>query len=312
MTRPCSISRRWAFTLIELLVVIAIIAILIGLLLPAVQKVREAAARMSCSNNLKQLGIALHSYQDVNKHLPDGRGDHVALPLRSWTVLILPYIEQAARYNQLDLTKSILDTTINASGVSNVSVIQQNLKPVLCPSDSTSAIPLVRTDLANATTLALTNYATNVGDHRNSSGTGYGPFPDGNWYDWGNGASDASKTRGVMTRHGYGATFSEISDGLSNTYFVGEVIPSWCLWQDWGFQSFATTAYPLNWRNKDCATGVVAPSNSSETITFRSKHTNGANFLFGDGAVRFLTDGIDYTTYRGLASRAGGEVVSPP
>ncbi|MCE9565704.1 MAG: DUF1559 domain-containing protein [Planctomycetes bacterium] len=306
--------RRWAgFTLIELLVVIAIIAILIGLLLPAVQKVREAAARMSCQNNIKQLGIAMHSYQDIYKQLPPGNGYGGPTPLRrSWTVLLLPYIEQGAIFTKIDLTKQQIDSTVNASGVSNLSLIQTNLKAVLCPSDSSAATPLTRTDNASSLTLALTNYTSNVGDHRNGTGTGYGPFPDTGWYDYGNSSDTAAKTRGVITRYGYAASFAEITDGLSNTFLVGEVVPAWCVWQDWGHQSFATTAYPINWRNKDLAAGTLSPSNPSETITFRSKHTGGANFMFGDGAVRFLTDGIDYPTFRGLASRAGGETVSPP
>jgi len=311
MPQSPSRPRRDAFTLIELLVVIAIIAILIGLLLPAVQKVREAAARMSCQNNVKQLGIAMHSYQDVSKQLPPGHGYGGLALRRSWTVLLLPYIEQGAIFSKIDMTKSQLDTTTNASGVTNLSLIQGNLKAVLCPSDPSSATPATRTDSVSGVTLALTNYAGNVGDQRNGTGTGTA-LPDGNYYDYGNGSDTAAKTRGVITRYGYGASFAEITDGLSNTFLIGEVVPAWCVWQDWGHQSFATTAYTINWRNKDCATGTLGASSPSETITFRSNHTGGANFLFGDGAVRFMTDNIDFTTYRGLASRNGGETVSPP
>jgi len=305
-------GRRRGFTLIELLVVIAIIAVLIGLLLPAVQKVREAASRMSCQNNLKQLGLAMHGYHDIYARLPPGNGygPGAASKQRSWTVLLLPYLEQDARYKQIDLTKSQLDNTANASGVSNLSVIQKNLKAVLCPSDGASANPATRTDNASGVgPIGLTNYAGSVGDHRNGTGTGY-QFPNGQWYDYGNSAVDAGSTRGVITRYGYAASFAEVTDGLSNTFLLGEVIPSYCVWEDWGQQSFATTAYPVNYGNKDFQSGALSASDPQHCITFRSFHTGGAQFLFGDGSVHFVTDGIDYNTYRALASRAGGEVLA--
>jgi prepilin-type N-terminal cleavage/methylation domain-containing protein/prepilin-type processing-associated H-X9-DG protein len=310
-TRPPRTPRA-AFTLIELLVVIAIIAILIGLLLPAVQKVRGAAARLQCQNNLKQIGLAIHGYHDIYGTMPPGNGygPGAAYMQRSWMVPLLPFVEEDNRFRQIDMGKSQLDQSINASGVSNLSVIQQNLKVVLCPADGNSITPMTRADMASGLSLALTSYASNVGDHRNGSGTGFGPFPDGGWYDYGNGSSDSSQTRGVITRCGYGASFAEVSDGLSNTFVIGEVIPSFCVWEDWGHQSFATTAFPINYRNQDFQSGILSPWNANECITFRSYHTGGAQFLFGDGAVHMLNESMDYTVYRALASRAGEEVVS--
>lgn len=304
---------RLAFTLVELLVVIAIIGILVALLLPAVQAAREAARRSSCSNNLKQLGLALHNHHDVYKRLPAGNGygpGPIKDKRRSWTVPILPFLEQGVMYDKIDLNKSQLDTSTNASGVSNLSVIQQRLEAVLCPSDPGSATNKNRTDSAGGISLALTNYAACVGDHRNSTGTGFGPFPDGGWYDYGNSADTGAKTRGVITRYGYAANLAEVTDGTSNTIFVGEVVPDWCVWQDWGHQSFATTAFPINHRNRDCQAGTLAPTSASETITFRSRHPGGAQFMLGDASNRFLAQTMDYTVYRALASRTGGEVVS--
>jgi prepilin-type N-terminal cleavage/methylation domain-containing protein/prepilin-type processing-associated H-X9-DG protein len=303
-----SSTRRSAFTLIELLVVIAIIAILIALLVPAVQKVREAANRTTCQNNLKQLGLAMHSYHDNQKKgLPPGNGYLTPRMHRSWMVLILPFVEQDTRFKQIDMTKSQLDNTVNAfSGVSNRSVIQQPLPLVLCPSDGDST-PRTRTDDAANIVLALSNYASNIGDHRNAGGTG---APNPPYPQYGNGSNLATNTRGVITRYNYGAKFAEITDGLSNTFLLGEVIPSWCLWQDWGHQSFATTAYPVNWRNVDLANGTLAPNNADNTIVFRSKHTGGVQFLLCDGSVRFVSDGVNFAAYRAMASRAGGETLS--
>lgn len=295
--------RRGGFTLIELLVVIAIIAVLIALLVPAVQKVRASAARLQCQNNMKQIGLALHGYHDNYKKLPTFQGGGANPATGSWMVKILPFVEQTALYNQFNLTIDILSSP-------NLALIQQNLPLYTCPSDPGATTPANRADRAGGIALALTSYAANVGDHRNGSCQGcYGPFPDGNWYDYGNGSTNATQTRGVMTRQGYSSRFAEVTDGLSNTIFVGEVVPSWCLWQDWGFQNFATTAYPVNWMNTTYST-APNPGDATNTIVFRSRHTGGANFIFGDGSVHFISEGIDYTSYRALASRAGGDIVT--
>jgi prepilin-type N-terminal cleavage/methylation domain-containing protein/prepilin-type processing-associated H-X9-DG protein len=301
-------ARRRGFTLIELLVVIAIIGILIGLLLPAVQKVREAANRTKCSNNLKQWGLAMHSYHGVFERFPVCQSYGGPAMRRSWMLVSLPFIEQDALYRQFDLTKDGLDTTLNASGVSNRSVLQQNMKAAQCPSDPTVGTPAARTDNASGIILGLTSYAGNVGDHRNGTGTGT-PLPDGIYYDYGNNADTAGKVRGVISRYGYTASIAEITDGTSNTFVAGEVIPGYCIWEDWGHQNFATTAFPINWMN---SSGTALLGDPNNCITFRSFHSGGANFVFGDGGVRFMTDSMDFTIYRALASRNGGEVASIP
>jgi prepilin-type processing-associated H-X9-DG protein len=313
------LGSRTAFTLVELLVVIATIAVILGLLLPAVHKVREAANRFKCGNNLKQLALAMHSYHDVNQRLPAGSSwysDGAVGPgpsrlwgySRGWMVWLLPYLEQNNRFLQIDLTKAQTDARYNGTGVSNLSLIQMNLSMVLCPSDPNSSSPRTdRADGAAGLLVAVGNYAANIGDHRNVGGTGW-RFPDGKYYDFGNGSNRAAKLRGVISREGYAAAFVEITDGLSSTLMVGEVIPGYCAWQDWGTQSFATTAFPINWKNRDFQSRRLPITDSTNSITFRSFHPAGANFAFCDGSVHFLSEVIDFATYQALSSRAGGEV----
>jgi prepilin-type N-terminal cleavage/methylation domain-containing protein/prepilin-type processing-associated H-X9-DG protein len=305
-------NRKAGFTLVELLVVIAIIGILVALLLPAVQAARESARRTQCANNLKQCGIAIQAYHDIHMRLPlqNSYGPSATtLQHRSWVVRTLPMMELSAWYDKVNQNKDQLDNTVDPmTGTSNLQIIQQRFTTMLCPSDPNSRENATRTDAAGGLSLALSNYAANVGDHRNGTGTGT-TAADGGWYDYGNSADAARKVRGVISRYGWSANLAEIMDGTSNTYLLGEVIPEFCVWQDWGHQNFATTAYPINWRNRDLIKGTLSPSSASETITFRSRHAGGAQFAYCDGSTRFLNDTMDYNAYRAMASRIGQEVV---
>ncbi len=321
------------FTLIELLVVIAIIAILIGLLLPAVQKVREAAARMKCTNNLKQFGIGIHAYADTyqqkfpNTCSPAATGDFWTAPQSgnwnndagSWLVHTLPYLEQG------NLHKSITANPANMEVYTNSGVAKPKLPYGRCPSDdydqSASVVNYIGS-LGPQCAPGNCGFDPNAGWCRpESSGLGGGLAGMGytNSADHGN-SEQASQIRGIFNRMGASITFASITDGLSNTIAVGEGLPSqhdhlagnqW--WNYNGGNSHATTIIPINGPktgpNGSCGSGAAVQrwDNWNMSWGFRSNHTGGANFLFGDGSVRMLRNSIDMRTYQLLGCRNDGQ-----
>jgi prepilin-type N-terminal cleavage/methylation domain-containing protein/prepilin-type processing-associated H-X9-DG protein len=323
-------SVRRGFTLIELLVVIAIIGILIGLLLPAVQKVREAAGRMSCTNNLKQIGLALHSYHDAMGSFPpgyiDGNTDPNSTPDNDvgpgwgWASFLLPYLEQQNVYNQIDFSQAI------GTG-KNTAVSQLPLKVFLCPSD---AYQQNFTVWPTGIVVAHSSYVGCNGWIECFNGAGGNPGTAGN-----DGLPGPSGLAGVgLFYRNSRNRMANVSDGLSNTIVVGERsgdhapatwtgavpggrCPAWMAVQPPApYSAPPSPAYD----NADYDEALcLAHGNAThlpsadfpifDPDTFYSMHTGrGANFLFGDGSVHFLTSGINPANYQALCTIAGGEV----
>jgi len=300
--------RRSAFTLIELLVVIAIIAILIGLLVPAVQKVRAAAARAQCSNNLKQLGLAVHSYHDNFKRVPptgcaagtaySWSGDSTR-PNWSWLARILPYIEQGA----LASTYNIPAATLGAAQAGLAATI-----PVFnCPSDTATPNPATDWPNISGISMGLTSYKGVAGSNwawsSNAAFNNTGPTGNNNGLDAGDGIFYRSDFARKLTLVG-------MKDGTSNTFMIGESSHAYD-------QHCGGWPYP----NYTTATCGIPPNNANVTAnygdwgnrySFHSNHTGGCNFALGDGSVRFISESIDLPTYRALATHSGNEAVSPP
>jgi prepilin-type N-terminal cleavage/methylation domain-containing protein/prepilin-type processing-associated H-X9-DG protein len=306
---------RWGFTLIELLVVISIIATLIGLLLPAVQKVREAAARSQCTNNLKQIGVALHNYHDVLKRFPPGysasmpyfNGATDTTPGWGWATFILPYMEQTALSKQFDLTEPVQEDA----------AIQTIVSAYLCPSDLTPAQDLVNVPDAFGsplTSAAPCSYAACCGGDESDTAdpTGLGVF-----------------YRNSRTR------LTDITDGTSQTILVGE--RAWASAQGiWAgaVDDGVCTRGPLNPSSVDPGADtfpapclVLAHSHlnnpfgdtDSSLDDFSSLHPEGGNFVFADGSVHFIRsipsnnpDGSyppDSLIFQALGTRANGETI---
>jgi prepilin-type N-terminal cleavage/methylation domain-containing protein/prepilin-type processing-associated H-X9-DG protein len=294
--------RRYGFTLIELLVVIAIIAILIALLIPAVQKVREAAARTQCINNLKQLALAMHNYEGTFNSFPPGRT--TVSPEHSWTAFMLPYLEQDNVFKIYDIHKDWDDPE-------NYPAIQTQLSVFNCPS-----VPVgLRTDDTIVANPACGDYSTISAIH---------PFVSINCFP-GNGITKVSPDNslsllGALVKD-QKTRIEDIQDGTSNTIMVAEdagrsplyvqgqvlgmkTVPGWKEggWADPGAPFSVDGSEPNGAIPGPCTMNC---SNNSEVYSF---HTGGANVSFCDGSVRFLNESMNLCVLAKLSTRAGGPV----
>ncbi len=295
-------NARRGFTLIELLVVIAIIAVLIGLLLPAVQKVRDAAARAQCQNNLKQIGLSLHNYHDANGRFPAGAG--VANGL-SWRVFVLPYVEQDALFRKFDLGAGAWNGGPNKEGP-NKMVHALNRIPVYnCPSVPDYFAANGSSTLADGRRTYTSDYHGVAGPKGTNPSSGQPYLVDPNPSGQGGFA-----LQGVLGKDSK-AQFGNLADGSSNTLVVGEVSVLWngdilaSDGADW-VRGVGLTNGMAGCRNVQNA--INTPYNGTyNDISFGSRHTGGAQFVMGDGSVRFVLDTVDLVVYKSTASMDGGE-----
>lgn len=333
---------NFAFTLVELLVVIAIIGTLVGLLLPAVQAAREAARKSQCTNNLKQLALGLLLYEDAKKEFPAGAywydsdytctgdsGDNPCKDKRgTWITRILPHIEQRAIYEAIDFSKEV-DFQLLSDGTP---VGSTEIPTIRCPSS-------VHPDL-NATTsefptgdvyqnMKMSNYGASRGNTKQitnpschcSAWNLYNQaidslavnYPDNNvglWKIFG----------GPFSRGSVGIPSRQVTDGLSNTIFLGEALPecSHNMARGWNYsnsgQGVISTIIPINFDT--CSTDNPDKCrqwcNFSTELGFKSRHPSGAHFAMGDASVQFISDSIDMITYNRLGGKEDGETANLP
>jgi prepilin-type N-terminal cleavage/methylation domain-containing protein/prepilin-type processing-associated H-X9-DG protein len=326
-------SRR-GFTLIELLVVIAIIGILVALLLPAVQKVREAASRVQCKNNLRQIGLALHNYHDRNLSFPPayksaigpgGPADDTG-PGWGWASFILPDLEQGNLYRQIQFDKDIKDPV-------NKTARMSPLRVFTCPSDD--ALPVFTVDVLNDPT---SNYSTPLKDingdpvkvaHASYVGIFGNPeiTVDPGFLITSNPARGLDH-QGMFYRNSQ-IRMAQVTDGTSNTLFVGERSANlaYATWtgavtggqvppkipDPFGFGPEGAPVLVLGHTGDASDVPPHTPNSPVNHVDdFWSRHAQGVNFLFVDGSVRNIDNLIDPSLWWALGTRAGGEEVSSP
>lgn len=302
------------FTLVELLVVIAIIGILIALLLPAVQAAREAARRMACTNNLKQIGLAVHNYIATHQELPVSINNWVAESKdispqkngKSWIVSILPQLERQADFD-ICARFGFAGDFNSGGGMRHPNVLpvaQTRLPMLLCPSDPSSA-KLTTEQPEWVEPLASTNYKGCAGDTMGIWGVS-NPFggtePD---------CHAGGHCNGIFWRNDYYESnrWKDIPDGTSQTFMTGEVKPQCDQHSAWAFSNgtWAICSIPPNFDGHRCDKTFHPAS-----LGFHSNHPGGVQMDYVDGSAHFISDTIGHAIWRGLSTRNGGEIVHTP
>ena len=334
------VNRRWssrrritiptAFTLIELLVVIAIVGVLVALLLPAVQAAREAARRTQCTNNLKQIGVALHNFENSKRHFPAGYISTPGVGYRDpqtgdwrpgwgWLAILLPYVEESNLKDSLRWDLPCWDPANSVAVKTSVSIY-------LCPSvgnqEPTVGITDINLNVLNDAIFARANYVHNVGWNDIWSSPATTNYDDPNL-----------GCNGVMYRNSQ-IRVAKVSDGLSKTVFAGERSPylADAVWagvvpgaKHYSYNEFASsgTGGPgINYDNAGSYVGansgpsiyedpqIIHPPNwpGGHTDQMYSEHPGGANVLMGDGSVQFIIDDMQFSVFQALCSRQGDEI----
>ncbi|UUO06555.1 DUF1559 domain-containing protein [Blastopirellula sp. J2-11] len=301
-----SLRHRTGFTLVELLVVIAIIGVLIALLLPAVQQAREAARRMQCTNNLKQMALAVHNYHDTYLVFPSGHVQINDTFYGNWCIGLLPFIEQQNLFNTYD-------HTTHCNTAANATVAQTKVDEYICPSD-----PLGRAIIQPASGYSYDLHAISY-----KAMSGYSNDGAKNWDHFAEVGGLNNQWKGIFhtvgSGHGQSLDFEKMAsviDGTSNTLMVGEYHQPLdqpargAFWGNsyWGYNIGMVINEPYIIGNRYDACAAVASNIGVCRRAWASQHPGGFNFSRADGSVSFLPETIDLTVFAGLSTMAGSEV----